>query len=232
MKGTQMMRYIGGIASLVLVALTITAGCAKAPADEVDQADGRVAQKPASGAVAQEPASESMTIPAGTILMTSLETRLNTGTNHTGDRFVATTIEPVVVDGKTVIAAGGLMNGVLSNVQDSGRIKGRAQMTLTFQEIVDSAGKAHAIATQPIALQADSGTGGDAVKIAAGGIIGAVIGGVAGDAKDAAIGSAVGAGAGTVLVLATKGDEIELDPGQKLSVQVTSPASIRVIAQR
>jgi len=46
-------------------------------------------------------------------------------------------------------------------------------------------------------------------------IIGAVIGGVTGGAKDAAIGSAVGAGAGTVLVLATKGDEIELDPGRK-----------------
>jgi hypothetical protein len=81
-------------------------------------------------------------------------------------------------------------------------------------------------------LQADSGTGSDAVKIAAGGIIGAVIGGVTGGAKDAAIGSAVGAGAGTVLVLATKGDEIELDPGQKLSIQVTAPASILIIAQR
>lgn len=218
-----MMRYTGSIASFVLVALAITAGCAKAPADEADQADGRVAQKPAS---------ETMIIPAGTMVVASLETRLNTGTNHTGDRFVATMIEPVVVDGKTAVAAGGLMNGVLSNVQDSGRVKGRAQMTLTFQEIVDSAGKVHPISTQPIALQADSGTGSDAVKIAAGGIIGAVIGGISGGAKDAAIGSAVGAGAGTVLVLATKGDEIELDPGQKLSVQVTSPASIQVIAQR
>ena len=227
-----MTRYTGRIASLVLVALAITAGCAKGPADEVDQADGRVAQKPASGGVAQKPASETLIIPAGTIVMASLETRLNTGTNHTGDRFVATMIEPVVVEGKTAVAAGGLMNGVLSNVQDSGRVKGRAQMTLTFQEIVDAAGKVHAVSTQPITLQADSGTGSDAVTIAAGGIIGAVIGGVTGGAKDAAIGSAIGAGAGTVIVLATKGDEIELDPGQKLSVQVTSPASIRMIAQR
>jgi len=224
-----MMKYTYRIAGLVLVALAITAGCTKAPADEVDQADGR--QK-AQGQVAQKPATETMVIPAGTVVVAALETRLSTDTNHSGDQFAATTIAPIVVDGKTVVPAGGRINGSLSNVQESGRVKGRAQMTLGFQEIVDSAGKVHAIVAQPLTLQADSGTGGDATKIAVGGIIGAVIGGVSGGAKDAAIGSAIGAGAGTVLVLATKGDEIELDPGQKLSIQMTSPASIRIVAQR
>lgn len=219
-----MKRLPASIGILILIALAITAGCAKPPAGEIDQK--------ARGRQAQTPAAEMMVIPAGTNVVTSLETRLTTGTNHTGDQFVATTTEPIVVDGRTAVPAGARINGVLSNVQGSGRVKGRAHMTLAFQQIVGSEGKVHAISAHPITLQADSGTGGDAAKIAAGGIIGAVIGGISGGGKDAAIGTAVGAGAGTVLVLATKGDEIELDPGQKLNVHMTSPTSIPVVAQR
>ena len=219
-----MMRYTSRIPSLLLVALAITAGCAKAPADDVDQK--------AEEQQAQKPDGETMIIPAGTILVTSLGTRLTTDTNHTGDQFVVTTTEPITVGGRTAVPDGVRVNGVLSNVQDSGRVKGRAQMTLTFKEIVDSEGKVHAISAQPITLQADSGAGEDAVKIGAGSVIGAVIGGISGGGKEAAIGAAVGAGAGTVLVLATKGDEIELDPGQKLSVLITSPANVWVVAQR
>jgi hypothetical protein len=125
-----------------------------------------------------------MVIPAGTNVVKSLQTRLTTDTNHTGDQFVVTTTEPIVVDGRTVVPGGARINGVLSNVQESGRVKGRAQMTLAFQQIVDSEGKVHAISAHPITLQADSGTGGDAAKIAVGGIIGAVIGGISGGGKE------------------------------------------------
>ena len=98
--------------------------------------------------------------------------------------------------------------------------------------MVDSQGKTHVISATPLTLQAASTTHGDVEKIAAGGVLGAIIGGITGGGKGAAIGAGAGAGAGTVLMLATKGDEVELEAGQRLSVQLTSATSIQVLAQR
>ena len=53
-----------------------------------------------------------------------------------------------------------------------------------------------------------------------------------GGGKGAAIGAGAGAGAGTILMLATKGDEVELEAGQRLNVQMTSSTSVQVLAQR
>ncbi len=81
-------------------------------------------------------------------------------------------------------------------------------------------------------MQAASTTHSDVEKIAAGGILGAIIGGVTKGGKGAAIGAGAGAGAGTILMLATKGDDVELEAGQRLNVQMMSPTSIQVLAQR
>ena len=84
----------------------------------------------------------------------------------------------------------------------------------------------HAISAEPLILQADSEKKGDIEKITAGGVAGAIIGAITGGKKGAVIGTAVGAGAGTIVVLATKGDDIELSPGQRLNVQTTTPTNI------
>jgi hypothetical protein len=105
-------------------------------------------------------------------------------------------------------------------------------MTLAYHEIVDSAGKAHAITAHPLMLQAASETHSDVEKIAAGSILGAVIGGIAGGGKGAAIGAGAGAGVGTVLMLVTEGDEVELNPGQKLYVNITADATFPVVVRR
>jgi hypothetical protein len=39
-------------------------------------------------------------------------------------------------------------------------------------------------------------------------------------------------GAGTILVLATKGEDVELIQGQKLNVQMTGPTSVVVATSR
>ena len=210
------------ITAIVLITVVIAAGC-KDSANEAGSTQTREASKPRS---------ETLVIPAGTHIVASLETRLSTETNHTGDPFVATTTEPVVINEKTVAPSGTKIRGSLRDVQASGRVKGRARMTLAYDEIVDSAGTAHTISAQPLTLQAASDTHGDVEKIAAGGILGAVIGGIAGGGKGAAIGAGAGAGAGTVLMLVTEGDEVELNPGQKLAVHMTAATSIPVVARR
>ena len=213
-----MKRLPGGIGILILIAVAMMVGCAG------DQEGTKTA-------AAQKPRFVTLVIPDGANVVASLDTRLSTETNHTGDRFDATTTEPIIVGGKTVLPTGARIHGVLRDVQASGRVKGRAQMTLAYQGVVDSEGKTHAISATPLTLQAASATRGDVEKIAAGGVLGAIIGGITGGGKGAAIGAGAGAGAGTVLMLATKGDEVELEAGQRLVVQMTSPTSIQVLAQ-
>jgi hypothetical protein len=226
-----MKQFTVSIPALLLMATAITLGCTNTRAEEA----ARTAQPaPARQAAPQEskPRYETLVVPSGTSVVASLDTRLNTDTAVTGDQFSATTIDPITVDGKTLFPAGTKVRGTLRDVQASGRIKGRARMTLAYTEIVGADGKTQSISAVPLTLQADSGTRGDVEKIAAGTVLGAIIGGIA-DGKDGALkGTAIGAGVGTVVVLATKGDDVELNPGQRLNILMTTPTSVTVLAKK
>ena len=219
-----MKRLPASISTLILIATAITVGCNE------DQ-DGTRTATTRTPAV-QQPRTETLVIPNGTNVVASLDTQLSTETNHTGDSFRATTTEPIMVGGRTAVPSGAKIHGVLRDVQASGRVEGRARMTLAYETLVDSQGKTHTLSALPLTLQAASSTATDVEKIAAGGVLGAIIGGIAGGGKGAAIGAGAGAGAGTILMLATKGDDLELNPGQKLAVHMTGSTSVQVLAQR
>jgi outer membrane lipoprotein SlyB len=220
-----MKRLPVSIGILVVIAAVLVAGCTR---DRESVRSAEAAQTPA----VETPRYETLVIPDGTSVVASLDTRLSTKTNRTGDPFGATTTEPIIVGGRTLVPAGARIHGVLRDVEASGRTSGRARMTLAYETIADSEGKTHPISSQPLTLQAASTTHGDVEKIAAGGVLGALIGGVTGGGKGAAIGAGAGAGAGTVLMLATKGKEVELETGQRLNVHMTASTSIQVLAQR
>jgi len=213
------------IGVLLLIASAITVGCTKNP-------DGTRSASAARTPAVEKPRYETLVIPDGTSVVASLNTQLSTDSNQSGDSFHATTTEPILVGGRTVVPTGAQIHGTLRDVQSSGRVSGRARMTLAYEGIVASDGKTHSISAIPLTLQAASSTRGDVEKIAAGGVLGAIIGGITGGGKGAAIGAGAGAGAGTVLMLATKGADVELNPGQRLNVHLTSSTSIQVLAQR
>ena len=70
--------------------------------------------------------------------------------------------------------------------------------------------------------------GEDATKIGIGAGAGAVIGGIVGGKDGAAKGAVIGGGAGTGVVLATKGEEIRLGPGADVTTRLTAPLTVRV----
>ncbi|MNC87833.1 hypothetical protein D3C83_35950 [compost metagenome] len=118
------------------------------------------------------------------------------------------------------------MAGHVTHVDDSDKIKGRAELSFRFTRLT-SRSVTYDIDTRPLAFVAESTKKDDAVKIGAGAAAGAVIGAITGGKKGAAIGTAVGAGAGTGVVLATDGKEIRLAEGRKLKVSLTNPLTIR-----
>lgn len=86
-------------------------------------------------------------------------------------------------------------------------------------------GQRYGINTELFSRQASATKGEDATKIGAGAeaAIGAILG-----KKGAAGGAAVGGGAGTGVVLATKGDEVRLASGVDVTTRLTAPLTVRV----
>jgi len=172
------------------------------------------------------PIVRNITIPDNTALDVTLNTALASDTSRVEQRVNGTVSSPVVVDGMTVIPSGSSVSGLVTNVKESGKVKGRAQLGFRFTRL-SVGGTTYDIDTKPFAYEAESTKKDDAVKIGVGAGAGAVIGAIAGGKKGAAIGSAIGGGAGTGVVLATDGKEIRLAEGRKLKVSLTNPLTIR-----
>ena len=174
----------------------------------------------------EPPVVRNITIPDNTALDVTLNTALASDTSRVEQRVNGTVSSPVTVDGVTVIPSGSSVSGEVTNVKESGKVKGRAQLGFRFTRL-SVGGTTYDIDTKPFSYVAESTKKDDAVKIGVGAGAGAVIGAIAGGKKGAAIGSAIGGGAGTGVVLATDGKEIRLAEGRKLKVSLTNPLTIR-----
>jgi hypothetical protein len=167
-----------------------------------------------------------VTIPDNTALDVTLDTSHSSEDSRVEERVNGTLASPVEIDGVTAIPAGAKLTGFLTNVKDSGEIKGRAELGLRFTRL-QTGSVTYDIDTKPMSWVAESTKKDDAVKIGAGAAAGAVIGAITGGKKGAAIGTAIGAGGGTAVVLATEGQDIRLAAGRKLKVSLTNPLTIR-----
>ena len=189
------------------------------PEDDVDEA-------PETEPRARAAVVRTLTIPDNTVLDVTLDTSHSSEDSRVEERVSGTLASPVVIDNVTAIPAGAKLTGFLTNVKDSGEVKGRAELGLRFSRL-QTGSVTYDIDTKPLAWVAESTKKEDAVKIGAGAAAGAVIGAITGGRKGAAIGGAIGAGGGTAVVLATEGQDIRLAAGRKLKVSLTNPLTIR-----
>lgn len=167
-----------------------------------------------------------LTIPDNTVLDVTLDTAHSSEDSRVEERVSGTLASPVTIDHVTAIPAGAKLAGYLTNVKDSGEVKGRAELGLRFTRLTTGS-VTYDIDTKPMSWVAESTKKEDAIKIGAGAAAGAVIGAITGGKKGAAIGTAIGAGGGTAVVLATEGQDIRLAAGRKLKVSLTNPLTIR-----
>jgi hypothetical protein len=169
----------------------------------------------------------SLKVPAGTSLPLELLTPLSTETAKVEAPVRARLKQSVSADGVAVLPAGTELSGTVTEAQGSGRVKGRARLAFTFTEAVVG-GARETLRTEPVTFEAKSTKGQDAAKIGVGAGIGAAIGAIAGGGSGAAKGAAIGGGAGTGLVLATKGEEVELEAGADLTATLAEAYETRV----
>jgi len=174
-----------------------------------------------------------VTLPAGTVLPVELTTTVGSATSNVEDTVRGTLRKPVIVGGVQAFPAGTAVSGHVTAAERAARVKGRARIAFRFTAI-DPPGDAERVSvrTDTVARLAEATKKQDAAKIGGGAAGGAIIGGILGGGDGAAKGAAIGGAAGTGVVLSTRGKEITLPAGTPVSVRLSSPLTVRVVASR
>src|ERR1700679_492801 len=196
---------------------------------------GRTTAAPPSAtpAPAAQTPSQTFTVPAGTKVLLSLKSGINTKTAQQGDGVYLVSSFPVVGSSRIMIPVGVYVQGVVDHVVRPGRVKGRAQIDLHFTTMIFPNGS---VVEVPGVLNSLPGSDGPKVKdsegtveqrgkkgrdvgnILKGAAIGAGGGGPGGAsqgdvAKGVGYGSLAGAAAGTIYTLFTRGNDIVIPTG-------------------
>jgi hypothetical protein len=187
----------------------------------------RMLPPPERNIPAPPPAFRDVTLPAGTALPLELTTALSTETASVEMPISARLRQSVMVDGVTVLPAGAVVEGEVTEVDQPGRVKGRATLAIRFTSVTVGNTREN-LRTNPVSFQGEASKSEDATKIGAGAGIGAVIGGIFGGGDGAAKGAAIGGAAGTGAVLATRGRHVSLPVGTDIAATLANNADIRV----
>ncbi len=162
-------------------------------------------------------------IPAGTEIDVRLSNTLDSGIAKVEDRFEATTLIDVNVNGRTVIPMGSVVRGVVTAVEQGTRTNRTSKMTVSFDQVTVS-GRAYPMRGTVTEAIEGEGIKGEVGRTAAGAGVGAIIGGLLGGVKGAIAGILIGGG-GTIA--ATEGKEVELPQGSVLRVRIDSPLTVQ-----
>ena len=142
------------------------------------------------------------------------------------DPVGATLTAPLRLLGTEVLPTGSHVKGFVSSVRRSGKVKGLASFAVSFRTLTVGA-DSYPIAAQ-LSRVAPATKKADTEKIAVPAVGGAVIGALLGGKKGAAAGAAIGGGAGTAVVLSTRGKEVGLPRGSVVSLRLQKAVTVKV----
>jgi hypothetical protein len=182
-------------------------------------------------------------IPKGAHVLLRMVNSINTRTAQEGDYVYLRTASPISVGGQIVAPADSYVQGVVAQSKRSGRVSGRAQLSIRLDTITLASGKVFKFSPHLSSVDSnDSGQkvesneniirqgsthGQDAkqISILAGG--GASIGGIADRGwKGAGIGAGIGSGVGLATILLSRGKEVDLKQGTTLDVVFDRPVAL------
>jgi hypothetical protein len=171
----------------------------------------------------------------GTAIELFASDSLNSRKNKIGDPVMAMTASAVTdARGRSVIPAGAVFLGTISDIAPAESPGGQGRMALTFNR-VQFGGKTYSVQatadTLGTVMKGRGVTAGDAAKVGAGAVIGAVAGRIIGGNKTGtAVGAAAGTAAGVGVAIATRDIDIILPAGALVRVVLTAPFTMQEIA--
>lgn len=175
-------------------------------------------------------------VPNNTRITAVLRNLIDTKVTQNNDRFQLEVTSPSQYSGATI-------EGRVVNADQSGRVSGRANLSMEFDTIRLRNGQTYRFAGFIESLRTANGdnvqvnnegtvrdgnqTTRTVTRAGIGAALGAIIGAVAGGGSGAAIGAVVGAGAGAGTVILQGRDNIELAQGSEFTITATAPSGVR-----
>jgi hypothetical protein len=181
-------------------------------------------------------------VPAGTALMVRLETTLATFSNKAGDPFQARLTQAVVLNGKTLIPAGAMVEGRVTKVAEPRRISGKPTIGILPEALILPTGERFFLDATLVDTNAGrdtdvnqegefKGSGHDRrdqIETGGGTAGGMLIGGLIGGPPGILIGGVVGAGSTGVHWL-SKHRSATLMAGTQLTLELNRPLAMTTV---
>ena len=178
-------------------------------------------------------------VPAGTPLMVKLETTLATFSNKAGDPFRARLTQAVMLDGRTLIPAGAVVEGRVTKVAEPRRISGKPTIGVLFEALVLPTGERFFLDATLVDTNIGEGTDvnqegefkgsghdrRDQLETGGGAAGGMLVGGLIGGPPGIVIGGVVGAGA-TGAHWLSKHRSATLPAGTELTLELNRPLAM------
>jgi hypothetical protein len=158
-------------------------------------------------------------IPAGTVISVKTIDRIESDDSREGQMFRASLAEPIVVNGATVAPRGSDAQLKVVEVKDAGRVKGRAELTVTLVSVTAD-GQTVNLLTENTTSQSKGKGKGTATKTGIGAGVGAALGAIFGGGKGAAIGAGAGAATGAGVAMVMQGPRVVIPSETQLSFAV------------
>jgi len=169
------------------------------------------------------------TLPAGTTLRLRVDRAFGSDISRVEDPVAATLLRDVVVDGRTVLPNGSVASGYIADAARPGRVKGRGRVAVRFTRITPAGDDdRYTMSTRSWVAVAPATKKKDALTLGLPAAGGAVVGALVNGKKGAGIGALAGGGAGTAVVLTTRGKDVRVNRGATLAVRLAEPLAIRI----
>ncbi len=218
-------------AMLLLGGIAADAQTAAAQDDEAPAVAGGLKSR-------ERPEGANVTLPAGVRIPLVLINSISSKHARENDKVYLESVYPVIVEGRILVPVGTYVSGSVTSLKRTGRVKGRGELHLRFEQMILPNGVIRSLVGRVAALDGRSpedfdrdegkitaagGKADDAGDVAQTTATGASIGTIAGAAggnvtRGLGIGAAAGAAAGLVRVFLTRGPEALLERGAQLDM--------------
>lgn len=190
-------------------------------------------QPPARRDTSSSRSAMSVNVPVDTKMRIQLTSEISTKTARVGDRFTATVTSPDPY-------VNAVVEGHVSSINNSGRVSGKTEMSLTFDSITLEDGRKGPLTAdlerivesdsvktidEEGNIQSGSRTSDSQKRGGIGAAAGAVIGGIAGGIKGAILGAVIGGGAGVATVAIEGSKDLILGTGTEMVIRTARSSS-------
>lgn len=170
-------------------------------------------------------------VESGTEIAVELDGTVSTSQSSQGDPFTATVVEPISVDGETVIARGAKVRGTVARAGTVRTEQGEERNVIALApETIEADGERvplrAEITNMDVQERDEALTGGDAAIIGGSTAGGAILGAILGDEAGAVAGGMAGMAVSTAIVVANKGTELRVSEGTRMQLTLQEDLSV------